>query len=284
MGAIDRLTELFGLRPLLIGLLIFVPLERLLALRPQQKVFRRGVFTDLFYAVFSAPAVNLLGGVLFAPAISALALFVPRGLTQAVAGQATWLQVLQLIVLTDLGVYAVHRAFHAVPILWRFHSIHHAVEEMDCLAAFHVHPVDLLVTKVISLSPVLILGFSVEAVAIYFAIYTGHAMLNHANVKMTFGPLKWLIVSPQFHHWHHAGERSAYDKNFAGQLAIIDVIFGTFRVPGTTVPVKYGVDDPIPSNYLGQLGYPLAPKRKRGWAGLDRGKGSVGTVKPASDT
>ncbi|PWJ93513.1 sterol desaturase/sphingolipid hydroxylase (fatty acid hydroxylase superfamily) [Mesorhizobium loti] len=258
----ETAVDLVSLKILLLCVLIFVPLERVLALRPTQKVFRKGIVNDAIYAISNGPLVNLVGGVLFVPAISAAMLLVPASVAQAVSGQVTWLQVIEIIVLTDLGVYAAHRAFHAVPALWRFHSIHHGVEEMDWLAAFHSHPVDQIITKTVSLLPVFLLGFSTEAFAIYSIIYLGHGLLIHANIKMSFGPLKYVIASPQFHHWHHANERIAYDKNFAGQLAIIDAIFGTFQVPpGAETPVKYGVDDPIPANYFGQIGYPFLPRK-----------------------
>lgn len=161
--------------------------------------------------------------------------------------------------------------------LWKFHSIHHGIEELDWIASFRAHPVDQIITKVVSLLPVFFLGFSTEAIAIYFLIYTGHALLLHANVRINFGPLRWLIASPQFHHWHHAGHRDAYDKNFASQLSIIDVLFGTFRVPGSAMPEKYGVDDPIPLSYLGQFGYPFLQKPQ------EHENAEIGAVKPAPD-
>ncbi|WP_245520682.1 MULTISPECIES: sterol desaturase family protein [unclassified Mesorhizobium] len=261
MDAIQQIADLFGLKAVAIGLLIFIPLERLFPLRRLQRIFRKGFFNDLSYAAFNGFVVNFVGGLIFVPIFSALALLVPDRVTTGVAGQQTWMQVLEIIVLTDLGVYAAHRTFHAVPILWRFHAIHHSVEEMDCLAAFHVHPVDQIVTKATALLPVFLLGFSGEAIALYSVIYMGHTMLVHSNTKIGFGPLTWLIAGPQFHHWHHAGERAAYDRNFAGQLALIDLVFGTYRVPTASMPAKYGVDDPIPSNIFGQIGYPLVPRK-----------------------
>ena len=251
--------DLFGLKPLLISALIFIPLERLLTLRPQ-KIFRRGIVNDLVYATIVAAAVDLLLGMTALPFISAVASLMPVSVTQAVGGQPLWLQVLEIIVLTDFGVYLVHRAFHTVPFLWRFHSIHHSVAEMDWLAGFHNHPFEAVVTKALTLIPVFVAGFSIEAISLYFLIFTGQNLLIHSNVRLDFGPLKWLIVSPQFHHWHHADERAAYDKNFAGQIALFDVLFGTYRVPSST-PAKYGVDDPIPANFFGQLGYPFVPRR-----------------------
>lgn len=72
--------------------------------------------------------------------------------------------------------------------------------------------------------------------------------------------MKWIFASPQFHHWHHANEREAYDNNFAAQLSVIDLLGGTlFMSKGT--PAKYGVDDPIPDFYHEQLAYPFMRKQ-----------------------
>jgi sterol desaturase/sphingolipid hydroxylase (fatty acid hydroxylase superfamily) len=257
MNTLTGLADLFGIRAVLIGLMIFVPLERLFSLHPEQAILRKGLFTDFCYATLNSLLGNILAAFLLVNAISAAAALLPLQIAQTVAGQSLWVQVLEVVIITDLGVYIAHRMFHAVPFLWRFHSIHHAVVEMDCLAAFHTHPVDLIVTKSMALLPVFFLGFSGQAVFIYYLIYVTHAMLIHANVRLNFGPLRWLIASPQFHHWHHANERKAYDKNFAGQLAIIDLIFGTYRVPTASMPAKYGVDEGIPSSYFGQVGHPF---------------------------
>ena len=62
------------------------------------------------------------------------------------------------------------------------------------------------------------MGFTLEALVIHQAIYLVHALLLHSNVRIKFGPLKWLVASPEYHHWHHANERDAYDRNFAAQL------------------------------------------------------------------
>ena len=249
--------DLFGLKSLLICALIFVPLEHMLALRTQQKIFRKGIGTDVIYAVVNGAFLKICMFLMAAAAMSASASLVPATVTTTVGGQATWLQVIEIIILADLGVYASHRAFHAVPALWRFHAIHHGIEELDWIVAFRAHPVDQIVTKAVSLLPVFFLGFSSEAIAVYVIIATGHALLLHANVRMNFGPLKWVIASPQFHHWHHADQRDAYDKNFASHLAIIDALFGTLHIPGSRMPEKYGVDEPIPTDYIGQHSYPF---------------------------
>lgn len=180
-------------------------------------------------------------------------MLLPQSITQAVNGQPVWLQVAEIIVITDIGVYWSHRAFHKIPALWKFHAVHHGIEELDWLGAFHNQPVDAIVTKAISLTPVFFLGFSEASIAIFWTIYLGHTLLVHSNVRIPFGPLKRLIAGPRFHRWH---------KNFAGQLPFLDMLFGTYNPTGDKVPEKCGVDDPIPSTYFGQIGHPLLPRRK----------------------
>lgn len=93
--------------------------------------------------------------------------FVPEALTAAVQSQPVWLQAIEALLIADIGFYLAHRAFHAVPFLWRLHAIHHSIEEMDRLAAHRVQPVDQILTKSASFLPLFALGFSAEAVLIY---------------------------------------------------------------------------------------------------------------------
>ncbi|ESZ24795.1 sterol desaturase family protein [Mesorhizobium sp. L2C084A000] len=253
--------DIFGIKALLICALIFIPFEHLFAERPQ-KIFRKGFAVDLIYLLFNGFIIKLAIVMMAAGALGAAALLVSPAITQAVSGQPVWLQVAEIIVITDIGVYWTHRAFHKIPALWKFHAVHHGIEELDWLGAFHNHPVDAIVTKAISLTPIFFLGFSEASIAVFSTIYLGHTLLVHSNVRIPFGPLKWLIASPQFHRWHHANQREAYDKNFAGQLPFLDMLFGTYNPTGDKVPDKYGVDDPIPSTYFGQIGYPLLRRRK----------------------
>jgi len=255
--------DIFGIKVLLICALIFIPFEHLFAERPQ-KMFRKGLGVDLIYMLLNGFIIKLAIIMVAASILSVAAILVPQSITQAVSGQPVWLQVAEITLISDIGVYWAHRAFHKIPALWKFHAIHHSIEELDWLGAFHSHPVDIIATKAISLTPIFFLGFSEASIAIFSIIYVGHTLLVHSNVRVAFGPLKWLIASPQFHRWHHANQREAYDKNFAGQLPFLDVMFGTYNATGNKVPEKYGVDDPIPATYFGQTGYPLmARKRNR---------------------
>lgn len=249
--------DIFNLKVLLISFLIFVPLELLIPLHRDQKLFRAGWLNDAIYATVNFALSKAVLLVLVVLAMGALEWLVPVGLKSAIAGQPVWLQVIEIIVIADVGLYFAHRAFHAVPFLWRFHAIHHSIEELDWIAAHRTHPIDLILTKAASLIPVAMLGFDVAALGIFAVIVNGQALLLHANVRMNFGLLKWIVASPQFHHWHHGNEPNAYNKNFSAQLSLIDVIFGTFHAPGKELPAKYGIDDPMPRWYLPQLMHPF---------------------------
>jgi sterol desaturase/sphingolipid hydroxylase (fatty acid hydroxylase superfamily) len=168
-----------------------------------------------------------------------------------------WVQVPLAVILSDLGFYGVHRLFHKIPFLWKFHAIHHSIETMDWLAGHRVHPVDQILTKGASLVPVFALGFSDTTAAIYGAFYFWQSMLIHSNVNLRLGPLRYILVLPQFHHWHHADHPEAHDKNFAGQLAFLDFIFHSQHLPGQAIPERYGTSTPVPSDYAGQIAFPF---------------------------
>lgn len=248
----------FDVTAFLLVCAVFVPLERIFALHPAQKIFRRAWQTDLAH-LFATGVIVKLG----LTAIAGLILvashrLVPGSIRAAVASQPLALQFGELLVLADLGFYAAHRAFHAIPALWKFHAVHHSIEELDWLAASRVHPVDQIVTKGLSLLPVFALGFAAEAILLYAGLYQWQSVLIHSNTRIGFGPLRRIIASPRFHHWHHANCPDAVDKNFGGQLVLFDLLFGTLHMPGDRMPERYGTDAPVPPSYLAQLVYPLA--------------------------
>jgi sterol desaturase/sphingolipid hydroxylase (fatty acid hydroxylase superfamily) len=235
---------------------IFIPLERLFPLHREQGTLRRDWMNDVFYL--------LVNGFVVRAGFTALAALIMMAFDATVGSEPLswvrhlplWVQVIAVIVVADIGYYTAHRLSHAVPFLWQFHAVHHSIEEMDWLAAHRVHPVDQIFTNMVSMLPIYFLGFSLQSVLIYAAIYQAHSLLVHANVRMNFGPLKWLIASPEYHHWHHANEPEAYDRNFAAQLSIIDVIAGTLFMPKRP-PAAYGINEPMPRFYPMQLVHPF---------------------------
>jgi sterol desaturase/sphingolipid hydroxylase (fatty acid hydroxylase superfamily) len=246
-----------GLKVILISFLVFVPLERLFALHAEQKVFRRGWANDLIFLFVNGLLIKLGLLAVIAVSIFAAAQIVPASFQALVGGLPYWVQIPLVILLSDLGFYWTHRMFHAVPWLWRFHAIHHSIEELDWLAAARVHPADQILTKGVSLIPVVALGFSEWAIGVYALLYQWQSVLIHANVRFRFGPLRLLLASPEFHHWHHSSDREARDMNFAGQLSFLDALFGTLHMPRGQMPKAYGLDRPIPHRYALQLLYPF---------------------------
>src|SRR5262245_33058700 len=250
-------ADWLNLKCILIACLIFIPLERLSAMHPHQSVFRRGWWNDVIYLFMNGWLIKLAILIIVAGAMVVSAWSIPPLVRAAVAGQPYWLQIIEVILLADLGFYFAHRMFHAIPLLWRFHQIHHSIEELDWLAGARVHPVDQIATKGVSLLPVFTLGFSEAAIAVFALLYQWQSILLHSNISIGFGPLRWLIASPHFHHWHHSKEVAARDKNFAGQLSLLDVLFGTAHMPRGQVPSQYGIDERLPSTYVKQLLHPF---------------------------
>jgi len=252
------------LSTLLLVALIFVPLERLLARRPQP-IFRQGWLSDIICWLVNGYVFTLCLGLLLIGVTMASSWLVPIWVREAVTSQPYWIQIVEVVVIADIGVYFAHRMCHTVPWLWRFHAIHHSTEELDWLSTARVHPLDQFVTRGCALLPVLALGFSEIAIGAYGLLYTWQAFFIHSNVRVNFGPLRWLVVSPEFHHWHHSSDREARDRNFAAQLPLLDFLFGTLYMPrGDRAPSAFGLDQPIPSSYPAQLLYPFqsAPEER----------------------
>ena len=212
-----------------------------------------------FYLGLILFAVGALALLTIAPATLALGALAAPALQAAVASQPLALQVAEALVCADLAQYAVHRAFHAVPALWRFHAIHHSSRAMDWLAGSRLHLVDALATRAAAFAPLFWLGFSERALAAYLVVVSFQAVFLHANVRLRFGPLRWLVATPEFHHWHHA--EAPLDKNFAVHVPWIDLAFGTAWLPGG-FPERYGIaGDPVPESWRAQLSWPLSRSR-----------------------
>lgn len=246
--------------------LVFVPLERVFARRREQPVLRAGWRTDLAHFFVSHVGVQGLTFLTMAPAVVLFGLLrwpALDALRSAVGAAPLPLQLAGALVVADLGGYAAHRAFHAVPFLWRFHAIHHSSEAMDWLAGSRLHLVDVVGSRSAAFAPLLLLGFSPAALSAYLLWVAVQATVIHANVGWRFGWLEQVLVSPRFHHWHHAAEPEARDRNFAVHWAWLDRLFGTGYLPGQRWPARYGIGggEPVPDGWAAQLVWPVQAAR-----------------------
>lgn len=241
---------------------LFVPLERAFGVRREQGPFRRGWLTDTQYFFMSHALVQLMSVLVLAPAASVGSLLAVPTLQQTVTDLPLVLQFLACILVADLAQYWVHRAFHAVPWLWRFHAVHHSAESMDWIAGSRLHLLDVVVTRALVLLPLVVLGFDERAVLAYLVLVSFHAVFIHANFAPRTAWLERWVAMPRYHHWHHAIEPEAVDRNFAVHLPMIDRLFGTHYLPGQAWPSAYGVAGPFPPDgYLRQFAWPLRRRR-----------------------
>jgi sterol desaturase/sphingolipid hydroxylase (fatty acid hydroxylase superfamily) len=252
VGLMVRSQIVFGL---VVLAAIFIPIEKLFALHPRG-VRRRHWRTDVVHLVVDQVLAGVGVIVLAVIGIVALRWMVPSGLKDAIAAQDGRLQLVEAILIADIAGYWAHRAAHQVPFLWKFHKVHHSIEEMDWLAAGRVHPIDQSWVRACAAVPLFLLGFSRATFGGWLVLLTLTAIFHHANVRLRFGPLKWVITTPEYHHWHHTAEQIGLDTNFAGQLPLLDVVFRTQHLPNRW-PERYGLDEPTPDGYLAQLAWPF---------------------------
>lgn len=241
--------------------LIFIFIEKMWALRKDQPVFRAEWQTDMHHFIvnhmvvgFILLATNLLVHKLFGWAAH-------DGIRGWVSGLNFWVALFLIILVADLVQYWTHRAYHEVPLLWRLHAVHHSVKSMDWLAGSRQHILELLITRTLVLAPIYVLGFSKQVIDAYIIVVGFQAVFNHANVSVRLGPLRYLIVTPNFHHWHHSQDDEAIDKNYAAHFAFLDYLFGTAVKSDREWPARYGVvGDYVPNGFWKQVKFPFTWK------------------------
>lgn len=237
---------------------VFVPLERWRPLRADQGTFRPGWLTDAEYFFASHALVQLMSVLVVLPMTALGSWLSVPGLARVVQATPLVAQALACLVVADLAQYWVHRAFHRVPLLWRFHLVHHSVESMDWLAGSRLHLIDIIATRGLVLLPLIAIGFDQRVVLGYLAFVSLHAVFIHANFAVRWAWLENWLVMPRFHHWHHAVEPAAHEANFAVHLPLLDRLFGTLHLPDDRWPERYGVAGvAAPEGWVRQLVWPM---------------------------
>ena len=256
----------------LIGISVVVwSLELVFPWRKNQAAIREDFWLDGFYMffnffIFSLIGYNAVSNVAVEVFNDFLALF---GITNLVAFQIAswpvWSQFLLLFVLADFIQWNVHRWLHYSPWLWEFHKVHHSVEQMGFSAHLRYHWMETIVYKSVQYIPLSMIGFGLDDFFILHlvTILIGH--LNHANVKITYGPLKYVLNNPVMHLWHHAKEIPAerHGVNYGISLSLWDYLFGTAYIPNQNANEQLGFEDQetFPKTFFQQLTHPWNSKK-----------------------
>ena len=261
-GAFVLFAFACGLRPdIAVGLIVlgavYSILERIRPVHDQAPAIRRtGWRTDMVH--FVVDEVLSAGGfaaglLLLLPLLRGV---IPHQMPVAIRSQQAWVVWVQALMLAEVLGYWGHRLTHQIPFLWRFHRVHHSSRQLDWLAPNRRHPLDMLFARLSVALPMLAFGFAVPMVVTHFVIKRFQGLLVHANVDVRLGALEWVVSTPHFHHWHHADQPEAHNKNFAGQAPLVDWLFGTLYRPDDW-PERYGCDGYVPDvGYFAQLAAP----------------------------
>jgi sterol desaturase/sphingolipid hydroxylase (fatty acid hydroxylase superfamily) len=244
--------------------LLFLPLERLFG--PKPRVARTETLPDLVHYFIN----NLLPAVALSLPLAAATVagqkLLPSGWFHAMAELPMSARLPLALLVGEVGYYWAHRACHQVPLLWRFHAVHHSATQVDYLVNTRAHPLDLIFTRMVGLVPMYLFGLAgpnaggaaMPVFVSFFGILWGFFI--HANVRWRFGPLEWLISSPAFHHWHHT-LHGPVNRNYASTFPWLDRLFGTHHLPAKAWPSAYGIPQPHSTHILDQWLDPFFPQR-----------------------
>ena len=242
--------------------LFFWSLEYIRPWRTEQHIIRKDFWLDCFYMFFNFFLFNLI----VFNGLSDIGVYLwelyigTHFLAIQLHKIPTYLQLLLLFVLKDFIHWNIHRLLHRIPFLWRFHQVHHSVHEMGFAAHLRFHPMETVIYKSLEYIPLSLIGFSVnDFFSVYLiGLFIGH--LNHSNIHIPMGFLKYLFNSPQMHIWHHSKDLpTPYGVNFGLSLSIWDYLFKTSYIPfdGKEIPLGFTNDQLHPKTFLNQLIYPF---------------------------
>ncbi len=233
MRMIDGLVSSEALLRLSIFAIVLVAMVLAEALWPRRTRSMPRVgrwFANAAIVVIDAAVVRLL---LPVAAVGAAMFAAERGIGLfALLAVPEWFAVIATLILLDLAIWAQHVVFHRVPLLWRFHRVHHTDVDLDASTALRFHPIEILISMIIKIGLVLALGAPPAAVVLFELILNGMAVFNHANVALS--PtldriLRLVIITPDVHRVHHSMRVDETNSNFGFNLSVWDRLFHTYR-------------------------------------------------------
>lgn len=256
----------------LVGLSLAVwALEILFPWRKDQPAFRKDFWIDLFYLFFNFFLFSLIGyNALSNVGVQAfndfLGLFGIRNLVAfEIQSWPVWAQLLTLFIVRDFVQWNVHVLLHKVPWMWQFHKVHHSVEEMGFAAHLRYHWMETFIYRTFEYIPLAMIGFGIQDFFLVhlFTLAIGH--LNHANINLPLGPLRFVFNSPQMHLWHHVHDLPDTHPdgiNYGISLSIWDYFFRTAYQPYNDSHIRLGFPDAekFPKTIKEQLVYPWSGK------------------------
>ncbi len=200
------------------------PRRRLVASRPLRWL------SNLAVVILGTALLRLIFPVL-AVGVAVLAESRGWGLLNALE-VAPWLAFVASVLVLDLAIYLQHVVFHAVPILWRLHMMHHADRDFDVTTGVRFHPFEAVLSMVIKLGVIAALGPPAAAVVVFEVVLSATSLFNHGNVRMLGGldrVLRLLVVTPEMHRVHHSVRPHETNSNFGFNLPWWDRLFSTYR-------------------------------------------------------
>jgi len=255
---------------LVILAVLFIALERIVPWRRDQRALRPQIGQDIFWFAFN----GYILGALFGGAFMGIESVLSRGLSfvcdcvpehlRLIGHLSLPLQILVALIVADFLEWLVHNAFHRVDILWRFHRVHHSIRQMDWIGNYRFHWLEILVYRIVKYLPLAVLGARWEAVLVVAVFATAIGNLNHANLNVSFGPLRYVLNSPRMHIWHHDAERPGPGVNFGIVLSVWDWIFRTADMPkGPGGPAILGFRrmDEVPMSLFRRFFLPFVDSR-----------------------
>jgi sterol desaturase/sphingolipid hydroxylase (fatty acid hydroxylase superfamily) len=211
---------------------LFAVLERLAPRRPRVQPVGSRWRTNWAILILDAGALRLLAVLLPLLAVGAAidAARMGWGLFNH-TGWPLWLEGLLAILILDFAIWLQHLITHRVPLLWRFHRVHHADRDMDVSTAMRFHPVEIAASMLLKIGLVYLLGPAALAVLVFEVLLNGTSLFNHANLRLPprlDSVLRRVLVTPDMHRVHHSTLRQEHDRNFGFALSIWDRLFGTY--------------------------------------------------------
>ena len=157
-----------------------------------------------------------------------------------------WASSVLAILFQDAWMYAWHRANHRVPLLWRFHKVHHSDPEMDVSSAVRFHTGEIMISAVLRLGIIAALGLSLWPILLYDLVIIPVIFLHHSNIQFPERfdkPYRALFASPAMHRIHHSPERIETDSNYGTIFSFWDRLARSFRLRKSANVGKYGLDE-----------------------------------------